>query len=140
MTRRRVLLIDDHDHVRFGLRRVLEGQGHEVEEADDGLEGVRKALAWGPDVVVADIDLPLLDGYGVARQIRQALGSGVRLVALSGRNDGERVLAAGFDAQFLKPADPEGIRRLVQGPSASVTANETGPDRCSQTALKGEGT
>ena len=45
MTRHRVLLIDDHDHVRFGLRRVLEGQGHAVEEADDGLDGVRKALA-----------------------------------------------------------------------------------------------
>ena len=127
MTPQRVLLIDDHDPVRFGLRRVLEGQGHAVEEADDGLEGVRKALAWGPDVVVADLDMPLLDGYGVARQIRRALGPGVRLVALSGRHDRERVLTAGFDAHFLKPADPEGILHLVQGPAASATANSFGP-------------
>jgi CheY-like chemotaxis protein len=42
MTRHCVLLIDDHDHVRFDLRRVLEGQGHAVEEADDGLDGVCK--------------------------------------------------------------------------------------------------
>jgi CheY-like chemotaxis protein len=127
MTRQRVLLIDDHDHVRFGLRRVLEGQGHAVEEADDGLDGVRKALAWRPDVVVADLDMPLLDGYGVARQIRQALGPSVRIVALSGRTDRERVLAAGFDAHFLKPADPDGIFHLVQGPTTSVTANDVGP-------------
>jgi CheY-like chemotaxis protein len=91
MTRHRVLLIDDHDHVRFGLRPILEGQGHAVEEADDGLDGVRKALAWRPDVVVSDIDMPLLDGYGVARQIRRALGCGVRLVALSGRCDREHL-------------------------------------------------
>jgi CheY-like chemotaxis protein len=128
MTRCRVLLIDDHDHVRFGLRRVLEGQGHAVEEADDGLDGVRKALAWRPDVVVADLDMPLLDGYGVARQIRQALGSGVRLVALSGRCERERVLAAGFDAHFLKPADLEGILHLVRGPAASATAKDVDPD------------
>jgi CheY-like chemotaxis protein len=127
MTRHRVLLIDDHDHVRFGLRRVLEGIGHTVEEADDGLDGVRKALVWRPDVVVADIDMPLLDGYGVARQIRQALGSGVRLIALSGRCERERVLAAGFDAYFLKPADLEGIIHLVQGPVAEATANSVGP-------------
>ena len=127
MTRYRILLIDDHDHVRFGLRRVLEGQGHVVEEADDGLDGVRKALAWRPEVVVADIDMPLLDGYGVARQIRQALGCGVRLIALSGRCDRERVLAAGFDAYFLKPAELEGILHLVQGPAGSATAHSVGP-------------
>jgi CheY-like chemotaxis protein len=88
---------------------------------------VRKALAWGPDVVVADIDMPLLDGYGAARQIRRALGPGVRLVALSGRNDREHVLAAEFEAQSLTPADPEGISHLVQGPTTSVTANDVGP-------------
>jgi CheY-like chemotaxis protein len=127
VTRRRVLLIDDHNPVRFGLRRVLEGQGHDVEEADDGLEGVRKALAWAPDVVVADLDMPLLDGYGVARQLRRALGPGVRLIALSGHFDRERARAAGFDAYLLKPADREGIIFLVQGPVAEATAHSAGP-------------
>src|SRR5262245_50753667 len=73
MTRCRVLLIDDHDNIRFGLRCLFEAQGHTVQEADDGLDGVRKARAWRPHVAVVDIDMPLLDGYGVARQIRQAL-------------------------------------------------------------------
>ncbi|HEY7155992.1 MAG TPA: response regulator [Gemmataceae bacterium] len=113
MTRRRVLLIDDHDNVRFGLRRLFEAQGHIVQEADDGLDGVRKARAWRPHVAVVDIDMPLLDGYGVARRIRQALGGGVRLIALTGRDNRERALAAGFDAYLRKPAHPERFHQLL---------------------------
>jgi DNA-binding NarL/FixJ family response regulator len=56
VTPRRVLLIDDHDHTRFGLRRLLELRGHTVEEADDGRDGVRKALAWKPDVALVDLE------------------------------------------------------------------------------------
>jgi DNA-binding response OmpR family regulator len=104
MMRRRVLLVDDHDHVRFAPRRLLEAEGYLVQEAEAGLDGVRQARAWKPHVAVVDIDLPLLDGYGVARQIRQALGEGVRLIALTGREDRERILAAGFDAYLRKPA------------------------------------
>ncbi len=114
MSRCRILLIDDHDNVRFGLRRLLEAQGHVVQEADDGLDGVRKARVWRPHVAVVDIDMPLLDGYGVARRIRQALGAGVRLVALTGRDNRERALAAGFDVYLRKPAAPERFHQLLR--------------------------
>jgi CheY-like chemotaxis protein len=109
MTPRRVLLIDDHDFIRFGLRFVLERQGHIVEEADDGLAGVRKAILWMLDVVVVDMDMPLLDGYGVARHLRQTLGKEVRLIALTGLDEPHRARAAGFDVHLLKPADPEQV-------------------------------
>lgn len=105
MTVRRVLIIDDHDLLRFSLRSMLERQGHVVEEADDGLDGVRKALLWKPDVVVVDMDMPLLDGYGVARHLRQTLGGEVRLIALTGLDEPQRALAAGFDVHLLKPTD-----------------------------------
>jgi CheY-like chemotaxis protein len=114
MMRRRVLLVDDHDHIRFALRRLLEMQGHLVQEADDGLDAVRQARVWKPHLAVVDIDLPLLDGYGVARQIRQALGGCVRLIALTGRDERERALAAGFDAYLRKPVSPERFDRLLQ--------------------------
>ncbi len=111
----RVLIIDDHDIVRLSLRSLLEGQGHTVEEADDGLDGLRKALHWKPDVVLIDLDVPLLDGYGVARHLRQKLGEEIRLIALTGQDEPQRVRAAGFDAHLLKPADPEQICSCLTG-------------------------
>jgi CheY-like chemotaxis protein len=83
MIQLRVLVVDDHGPSRLLLRRLLERKGHLVEEADDGLDGVRKALAWKPDVAVVDLDMPVVDGYGVAMRLRQALGQGIRLIALT---------------------------------------------------------
>ena len=112
---RRVLLVEDNDQTREALRLVLEGHGHAVEEADDGQDGVTKALATRPDVIVVDIEMPVFDGYGVARRVREAFGAGVRLIALTGHDNRERALAAGFNTHILKPAEPEDIVRAVQG-------------------------
>ena len=125
MTPLRVLVVDDHDPIRIGLRRLLEGQGHLVEQADDGLDGVRKALAWKPDVAVVDLEMPIVDGYGVARRVRQALGAGVRLIALTGHDDASGALAAGFDTFLQKPADPDRVCSLVGG-----AANNAGRGLC----------
>jgi CheY-like chemotaxis protein len=114
-TTRRILLVEDDDPTRLALRLLLEGRGHTVEEADDGLDGVRKALASKPEVILLDIEMPVQDGYGVARRVRQALGGSVRLIALSGHDEPGRALAAGFDAHLLKPVDPERVCSLVQG-------------------------
>jgi CheY-like chemotaxis protein len=111
---RRVLLVDDDDLARVSLRLALEGRGHTVEEADDGLDGLRKAIAWQPDAAVVDIEMPIFDGYGLARRVREALGDGIRLIALIGHDDPGRALAAGFDRHLLKPADPELIHHLLR--------------------------
>jgi len=113
--RRRVLLVDDDELTRQSLRMLLESEGHAVQEADDGLDGVIKAKALKPDVVVVDIEMPVIDGYSVARRLREALGAGVRLVALTGHNERERACAAGFDVFVLKPSDPEEVVRAVEG-------------------------
>ena len=70
--RRRVLTIEDYADARDSLRSLLELSGHEVREAADGPTGVELALRLQPDVVLIDIGLPGLDGYGVARLIRSA--------------------------------------------------------------------
>jgi two-component system, sensor histidine kinase len=116
---RRILLVEDDAPTRLALRLLLEGRGHTVEEADDGLDGMRKALASKPEVILLDIERPVEDGYGVARRVRQALGGGVRLIALTGHDQPERAFAAGFDAHLLKPADPERVCSLVQGAACS---------------------
>ncbi len=56
---RRVLLVEDDDSSRVSLRLVLEAFGHAVEEAHDGLDGLRKAAEWKPDAAIVDIDMRL---------------------------------------------------------------------------------
>ena len=115
---RRILVVEDQPDSRESLRVLLELWGHEVREAGDGLEGVEKALSWGPDAAVVDIGLPLLDGWQVARRVRDLLHDGILLIALTGYNrpeDRERSVQAGFDFHLGKPAEPDVLRRLLAG-------------------------
>ena len=115
---RRVLLVEDHPDSREMLRLLVELWGHQVEVAGDGLQGVRKALSWRPDVAVVDIGLPVLDGYEVARRLRAALNDDIRLIALTGycqTRDRQNALDAGFDVHLTKPADTAELARLLGG-------------------------
>ncbi len=115
----RVAVIDDNEDIRQTLRDLLEAHGHKVEIAVDGPCGLEMVLEQKPDVALIDIDLPQLDGYGVARGVRAALPvGGPRLVALTGfgqKPDRERALAAGFDAHLVKPATCEVLLRALRG-------------------------
>jgi DNA-binding response OmpR family regulator len=91
--------------------------GFRVETACDGREGVAKGIALQPRAAVVDIGLPMLDGFGVARELRGALGSGVLLIAntaWSGPEFRERAKAAGFDHFLGKPCDPEELIDLLR--------------------------
>lgn len=115
-TPRRVLLVEDQPDGREMLRLILEMVGNQVEVAADGLEGLNKALAFRPEVGILDIGLPHLDGYQLARKIREALGEDVFLIALTGYGSAEdrrRALDAGFNIHLTKPADPTELTRLV---------------------------
>jgi CheY-like chemotaxis protein len=105
----RVLVVEDNPDGREILRQLLELLGYRVEVAADGVEGVEKALGWRPDVAVVDIGLPRMDGYEVARNIRQALGCEIFLITQTGYGqpeDRRRALASGFDVHLVKPVDP----------------------------------
>jgi CheY-like chemotaxis protein len=114
---RHILLVDDDDNVRTALRRILELDGHRVEVARDGREGVELTLATAPEVAFIDIRLPGIDGHEVARRIRAALGRRVLLVALTahGREqDRRRSGEAGFDAHLVKPVSYEDLTRVLE--------------------------
>jgi CheY-like chemotaxis protein len=111
----RILLVDDNDPCRRALRQVLEGLGYVVAEADDGLEGLQLARTWNPDVAVVGLPMRVVDGFGVARRLRAALGDSVRLIALASPNELARALAAGFDSCLLEPVDSDAVLRQVQG-------------------------
>jgi two-component system CheB/CheR fusion protein len=114
---RRVLVIEDNDDAAVSLREVLELEGHQVEVASSGPEGLEKARGFKPDLVICDIGLPGMDGYAVARAMRAdpELG-GIALVALTGYaapNDEARAREAGFRAHLAKPASLEALRRIL---------------------------
>jgi two-component system, sensor histidine kinase len=114
--RRRVLLVEDNPDGRESLRAILEIWGFEVEAAENGQEGIAKALTWNPNIAVVDIGLPILDGYEVARQVRSSLGATVYLVALTayGQPEDQRAaFRAGFDAHLTKPADLHALANLL---------------------------
>jgi signal transduction histidine kinase/DNA-binding response OmpR family regulator len=113
--RRRVLIVEDNRDAADSLRVLLELLGHEVRVAYNGPDGVQAAQEFVPDIVLCDIGLPGLDGYGVARALRlHPTTSRVRLLALTGygsEEDQRRTRLAGFDVHLTKPADPEELQR-----------------------------
>jgi signal transduction histidine kinase/ActR/RegA family two-component response regulator len=119
---RHILLVEDDDNVRKALHRILQLDGHRVQVARDGPEGVELALATGPEVAFIDIGLPRIDGYEVGRRIRAALGKRVLLVALTGygqAQDHRRSSKAGFDAHLVKPVSYDDLTRLLGRPGPS---------------------
>ncbi|HYD40769.1 MAG TPA: CHASE3 domain-containing protein [Anaeromyxobacter sp.] len=118
----RVLVIEDNEDSAESLRDILELQGHEVSVAHDGPEGLARARAAEPDVVLCDVGIPGLDGYEVARRLRAA-GTRARLVALTGyagAEDVARAHQAGFDAHLAKPPDLERLERLLVRPGGAA--------------------
>ena len=99
---------------------LLQLTGHETHIAYDGLEAVMAAEAFKPDVALLDIGLPTLNGYEVARTIRQRpWGEAILLIAITGwGQDGDRQKSteAGFDAHLVKPAELGALQKLLATP------------------------
>jgi CheY-like chemotaxis protein len=128
VVRRRVLVIDDNVDAARSLGALLDLTGNEVRVFHDGRSALAAAPAFRPDVVLLDLGMPEMDGYEVARRLRQQPElAGALLVALTGwgqEADRRNSRAAGFDHHLVKPADPDVIQRLVQGrrPAAAGAA------------------
>ena len=117
--RLRVLVVEDNRDAADTLRMLLEAYGYEVAVAYTGPDGVRTAAAYRPEVVICDIGLPGLDGYGVAGALRRhPATASSRLIALTGygqEEDRRRAKEAGFDEHLTKPADPAALESLLTG-------------------------
>ncbi len=116
-TRRRVLIVDDNADAACTLADVLGLLGHEVSIAPDGATGILRARELRPDMVICDLGLPDVDGYTVARTLREdASLQSTRLIALSGYGqpeDKQRALQAGFERHFTRPAPLDALAALL---------------------------
>lgn len=107
----RILVIEDNPANLELMTYLLTAFGHTTVAAHDGEQGVEAALREKPDLILCDIALPKLDGYGVARRLKadESL-RGVPLIAVTASamvGDRDRVIATGFDGYISKPITPE---------------------------------
>ena len=112
-----ILVADDRGTSRELIRSVLEGSGYKVIEAADGLETLQKADEFLPDLLILDLQMPNLDGFGVVAHLRQDRRFATRpilaLTASAMRGDRERAIAAGFSAYIAKPIRIVELRQEV---------------------------
>ncbi len=113
-----VLIVDDNEDAAETLADVLEAWGYTVRVAHDGPTAIRIVTEFTPDIAILDIGLPGMDGYELARLIRQnPVLAGTHLVALTGygqESDRTRSRAAGFDAHLVKPLDITVLQTLMK--------------------------
>lgn len=106
-----VLIIEDNEQNRYLESFLLEQAGLSVVTARDGPEGVQWARRLRPDLILLDIQLPGMDGFAVARAVRESPGlQHVPMIAVTAYamvGDRERILQAGFTGYLEKPINPE---------------------------------
>ena len=114
---RRLLIVEDHPDVAESLALILRCDDHEVRIAHDGPAALQVLNKFKPDVVLLDVGLPGMDGYQVARRMREeAPESNLTIIALSGYGQAEdhsQSMQAGCDAHLVKPVHPNVLRSML---------------------------
>jgi CheY-like chemotaxis protein len=114
----RVLVVEDNPESLELMRYLLQAFGYQALICDNGQDGVATARRAQPDLIICDINMPELDGYGVLRELKHdPTLREIRLIAVTALamvGDREKVLAAGFDGYIAKPIDPMTFVSSVQ--------------------------
>lgn len=114
----KILIAEDNDQNRLLLRDLLDYYGYAVLEAKSGAEGIEMAREELPDLILLDIQMPLMDGLTVAKVLKgDPLTSRIRIVALTAfamQGDREMILAAGFDGYIAKPIDTRELPQIIK--------------------------
>jgi len=114
----KILIVEDAPDNMFFITETLRPSGHTLYHASDGQEGVELAKEKRPDLILMDIQLPVLSGYEATKQIKETRGlKGIPIIALTARamkGDREKMRAAGFDDYLSKPVHPDGLIGRVE--------------------------
>ena len=114
----KILLVEDNEMNRDMLSRRLQRRGYEVVMAVDGKDGVTKAQAEAPALILMDMSLPVLDGWEASRQLKAAPATaGIPIIALTAHamsGDREKALAAGCDDFDTKPIELDRLLAKIE--------------------------
>jgi two-component system cell cycle response regulator DivK len=128
----RILLVEDNEMNRDMLSRRLEKKGFEVLFAMDGAEGVEKALSSKPDLVLMDMNLPVLDGWAATRMIKaDPNGRALPVIGLSAhamQGDRDKGLSAGCDDYDVKPVEFTRLLNKIETLLALAAGKNTATD------------
>jgi CheY-like chemotaxis protein len=115
---RRVLVVDDNEDLASLVGELLQELGHRVEVAHDGAAALELAARFEPNIALLDIGLPGMDGYQLARALRELRQGDIRLIAVTGfAQEADRKLSeeAGFCGHLVKPVKPDMLAQMIDG-------------------------
>lgn len=111
----KVLIVEDNRDAAEALSQSLESMGFEIRIAHEAYEALSVARDFNPDAALLDIGLPVMDGYELARRLREER-RGIRIIAVTGygqADDRRRAVEAGFDGHLLKPVDLDQLGEML---------------------------
>lgn len=119
----KILIVEDNKNNRKLFRDILQYSGYEVLEAQDGAEGIKIAKEQMPDLILMDIQMPVMDGFEALKALRNIPETGkIKVIALTSfamASDRKKILEAGFDDYISKPIDtrelPERVKKYLEG-------------------------
>lgn len=114
----KVLLVEDNEDNAFLIRTIISRSNFELIEATTGLQGIELAVSEQPDLILMDIQLPDISGHEAVRQIRDARGDEVRIIAVTAyamSGDREKCLQAGCDGYLEKPINVYSFLQQIEG-------------------------
>jgi len=109
----KVLIVDDSSNIRKLIKVVLKKDGYEFDEADSGTEALAKIVLYEPDLVILDLVIPGVDGYGVCVNIKKGERPQTKVLVLtseSSQDARDKAYEAGADHFMTKPFEPEDLR------------------------------
>jgi len=122
---KRILLVDDNPDLAQSLKELLELEGHQVATVTDPVAALEQARKAAPQVCILDIELPIMDGYELAKRLRELPSTkDAMFIALTGYgwdHDPRRSLEAGFAHHLVKPVDTARLARIVAGGTTAAT-------------------
>jgi CheY-like chemotaxis protein len=119
--------VDDNADCALGFAEIIQLLGHQVEVAFDGPRALAAAERFKPTIALIDIGLPVMDGYELARRLRQSAGpDALRLIAVTGYGEDTNKamsLEAGFDHHTVKPVQLDSLRTLLAASHIPPSSN-----------------
>ena len=115
---KKIMLVDDEKDIREILKAILENEGYSITEASDGQQGFEKAALEKPDLIILDIMMPVLDGFGAAEKLKTNKATfGIPIIMLTAKDepvDKEKAIALGVNTFIVKLFDLEELRHTVK--------------------------